>query len=206
VKLTVQDEFGCEETAVSTIEINTFPSPEPFFSVDPPTPVTFEEVQFIDESENAETWEWFFGDGSGSSSQNPSHIYEVPGRYGVELVVTNEFCSQSITRFLNVGEELIIHVPNAFTPNEDGINDLFGPVISGGDVMDFEMLIFNRWGELIFRTTDILKKWNGSHQDANSETSSQYYVENGVYIWKITVKENLSTEKRELNGSVTLIR
>lgn len=206
VTLSVTDNFGCEDSYTETVQVEVFPSPEAFFSVTPATPVTFENVEFTDESIGAISWNWDLGDGTTSINQNTTHFYETPGLYPIELVVENEFCSDKFEVILRVGEELIIHVPNSFTPNEDGINDLFGPVISGGDIADFEMLIFNRWGELVFETTDISKRWNGARLGSRSTAASEYYVPNGVYAWQITVKENLSTEKREIFGTLTLIR
>ena len=206
VTLTVADAFNCQDSFTENIQVEVFPSPEAFFNITPATPVTFQNVQFNDESVGATSWNWDLGDGTTSINQNVVHSYESPGVYPIELIVENEFCSDKFRVFLRVGEELIIHVPNSFTPNEDGINDLFGPVISGGDIADFEMLIFNRWGELVFETTDINKRWNGGRSTSRPDAASGYYVPNGVYAWQITVKENLSTEKREIFGTLTLIR
>jgi len=206
VTLTVSDNFGCTDTYTDNVQVEVFPSPEALFGVTPATPVTFQNVEFTDESIGAISWNWDLGDGTTSINQNTAHSYENPGVYSIELIVENEFCSDKFEVLLRVGEELIIHVPNSFTPNEDGINDLFGPVISGADLAGFEMLIFNRWGELIFETSDISRRWNGSRSGNASNDASGYYVPNGVYIWQITVKENLSPEKKQLFGTVTIMR
>jgi len=206
VRLIVTDIFGCEDVYSEDIQVEVLPSPVALFSVAPATPVTYENVVFTDESVGAISWAWDLGDGTTAVNQNVLHSYEAPGEYPIELIVQGEFCSDTRRVILSVGEELIIYVPNSFSPNGDGVNDLFGPVISGGDVSDFEMLIFNRWGELIFQTNDITQRWNGARSNSGSGNASDYFAPNGVYAWQITVKENLSPEKKRLFGTVTLFR
>ncbi len=206
VRLTVSDEFGCEATYSEMVPVISFPGPEAFFSADPATPNAFDNIQFTDDSQSAISWSWYFGDGNVSLAQNPLHSYDIPGSYTVELTVSNENCTETIKRIVKVGDELVVFVPNAFTPNGDGINDLFKAVVSGGDPAEFEMRIFNRWGEEVFYSEDYTEGWRGSFQTRSRGGGDEYFVPNGVYVWRIRVKENLSTEKFEFSGHVTLIR
>jgi gliding motility-associated-like protein len=95
-----------------------------------------------------------------------------------------------------------IYLPNAFTPNSDGINDSFFPIMSGYDIYESEMLIYNRFGQLIFQTADIRSGWNGT-------TSKGKPCDVGTYIWKISYKhyaDGISLSIKSLTGSVTLLR
>ncbi len=91
-----------------------------------------------------------------------------------------------------------IFIPNAFTPNDDPLNAVFGP--KGANVNEYEFLIFNRWGELIFRSTDISKGWDGTYKG--------HKVQQDVYVWKLGYTENLDTGKtkqQEKIGTVAVI-
>lgn len=206
VSLTVIDIYGCEDGYTEEISVPTFPSPTAFFSLLPADPLSFDFIQFTDESIDAISWFWNLGDGTVSEEQNPNHSYEEAGDYMVQLVVHNEFCEDSISTVLRIGDELIIYVPNSFTPNNDGVNDFFRPVISGADVEEYEMLIYNRWGELVFTSTEIDRGWNGSYSGNTSSEALKYYVTDAIYTWRITVKENLSSEKQRFFGTLNVLR
>ncbi|NTW32761.1 MAG: gliding motility-associated C-terminal domain-containing protein [Bacteroidetes bacterium] len=98
-----------------------------------------------------------------------------------------------------IDDESFLYVPNAFTPNDDNKNDFFGPV--GIDLVKytFAMRIFDRWGNMIFKTENINLLWNGK------PTGSDKFATNGVYIWKITLSDGYNNE-RNYNGTVTLLR
>jgi len=127
-----------------------------------------------------------------------SIIVTAEGTYSV--VITNgDKCS--INRTTDVVQlcSEIIFVPNSFTPNSDLKNDVFS--ITALNLDEFEFRIFNRWGELIYFTTNPEFEWAGDH-DGN-------FVENGVYVWRMDYKIKVadgSYEKREVNGSITLLR
>jgi gliding motility-associated-like protein len=94
-----------------------------------------------------------------------------------------------------------IHFPNAFTPNNDGINDSFFPIMSGYDIYESEMLIYNRFGQLIFQTVDIRSGWDGTSKGKPCDT--------GTYIWKVSYKhyaDGISLTIKSLTGIVTILR
>jgi gliding motility-associated-like protein len=91
-------------------------------------------------------------------------------------------------------------VPNSVTPTGDGINDEFFPVIDGFTPLSYNMMIFNRWGELISKSDNIDNKWNGIDSRNGSECKSD------VYVWKIEVRDNVTSELKYFQGHVTLLR
>jgi gliding motility-associated-like protein len=95
----------------------------------------------------------------------------------------------------------LIYVPNTFTPDGDNYNQVFTPVFTTGyDPYNFEMLIFNRWGELIFESHDASIGWDGSYGTNGND------VQDGVYTWKITYKNPQNDKRQILVGHVTLIK
>ena len=144
-----------------------------------------------------QTWLWTFGNPDiTSSSQNPTFTYQDSGRYNVTLEVTSDKgCKSSISKKVIVGDEMGLFLPNAFTPNGDGSNDVFLAVAN--NIVKFEMLIFNRGGSLVFQSNDIRKGWDGNVKGEPAE--------NNVYVYKVNYysKDNKS---HSLTGSITLIR
>lgn len=126
-------------------------------------------------------------------------MYSEPGTYAVALVVKSDHgCVDTIVRPLVVGEDFGIYVPNAFTPNEDGLNDIFRP--KGFGVVKYELQIFDRWGERIFHTKDMNEGWDGKYQGRGGDI-----VEEGAYTWLINVT-SVFGKAHELKGHVTLIK
>lgn len=97
-------------------------------------------------------------------------------------------------------EPFTYYVPNSFTPNGDGVNDAFGVASNAIDPDDYRLMIFNRWGEKLFDTTDPTKFWDGSHQ------GGEYYVEDGVYVYRLRIKNIHDSEIKELTGSIMMFR
>jgi gliding motility-associated-like protein len=91
-------------------------------------------------------------------------------------------------------------VPNAFTPNGDGINDLFGPVMRNYNEEGYSFTIINRQGEVVFNTTDTKLKWSGA------EPAAEYYSQDGVYLWILSVKDKNTLFTSEFRGTVTVLR
>ncbi|TVR42672.1 MAG: hypothetical protein EA392_00120, partial [Cryomorphaceae bacterium] len=109
-------------------------------------------------------------------------------------------CTDEVCLPLEIHGDFIFYMPNAFTPNEDGINDLYGPVMEGIDPSTYEFFIVNRWGETVFYTNDVNQKWNGSGMNGT------HYAPDGVYTWKVKVKSLYRTEADVFTGHVTLVR
>jgi gliding motility-associated-like protein len=131
---------------------------------------------------------------------NPSMIElpALPGFYIVELVVYSNGCEQRSTLSVRVVDNLVVFIPNSFTPDGDDLNDVFLPVFSTEPEL-YSLQVFNRWGDLIFETTDLKQPWLG---DVNA---GDYYGVNDLYFWKMSYK-GADIDVIEQEGSVILIR
>ncbi|MDG2426003.1 MAG: choice-of-anchor L domain-containing protein [Flavobacteriales bacterium] len=151
---------------------------------------------------------WNFGDDNFSFERNPTHEYDGLGDYLASLRVTNALgCTDSA--YTLVTGPVILYIPTAFTPNNDGINDAFEVVIS--DVIEYELSIFNRWGNLIFHSFDPAEVWigdvmGGAESDgAESGANGEHYAPNGIYSYRIKWK-GARTDAEEFSGSIELMR
>lgn len=160
-------------------------------------------VAFVNESQGAESFSWDFGGLGQSTEVNPTYVFpQVEGQaYQVCLDATSEEgCTSTQCESLFINDELLVYVPNAFTPDNDGVNDVFVPVLSGFSPVEYSFSVFNRWGEEVFTSSQPGEWWNGS---ANG---GAYYVPDGVYIWVVEVRASFSAQKRRIEGHVTVLR
>ncbi|MDX2249220.1 MAG: gliding motility-associated C-terminal domain-containing protein [Bacteroidia bacterium] len=155
------------------------------------------EVQFQNRSFYSSRFVWDFGDGSTSQLSNPSYTFLEPGRHQVKLTADNTIgCADSIAvTYIEVWSPKW-YIPNAFTPNGDGHNDVF--FMSGGGIKAIDLSIYNRWGQKIFYSRDPSFNWNGS-------TPSGQIAPEGVYAWHIVVFP-WTGDSWQRSGTVTLIR
>lgn len=206
VTLTVTTAQGCVSTVSNSQYIDVFPAPDAAFTSSPnPTTSTAPLVNFFDQSTGATSWAWDFGvpfnSNDTSSSQNPVYVYADTGIYTVQLIITNSFgCTDTAYGPVEIIPEYVIYAPNAFTPtNNDGINDTFMPRGIGIDPDNFEMTIFDRWGNAIYKTTDINRGWDGRANGGDK------IAQIDVYVWKIVTKD-FRGDTHEYIGHVTLIK
>ena len=194
VTLIVQSSKTCSDTAEKNITIAK--GPIAGFRTDALLANVKQPIHFTDESIDEISWFWDFGDGTSdgtSTQQNPTYAYGEIGHFDVCLIVTDKNgCTDTscITEMIS----LPVGVPNAFSPNGDGQNDLFE--IYGGPFKAVQMKIFNSWGGLIF-TTDKPSGWDGRVSGIDQPA--------GVYIYTVyCVSED--DQEHQLSGDVTLIR
>ncbi len=204
VSLTVTSNAGCVNTIVMNNYIDVFGIPTAAFTASPqPTTELNPEIFFTDMSIGAVTWDWSFGDiipASTSQLQNPSFFYPTSGCFVVELEVSSvNGCTDTTSEEVCIDPDVAIYVPNTFTPNEDGINDLFFAQGLGIDPDNFELWVFDRWGNLIFYTDDMNEGWDGKVQ-GNPDLCQE-----DTYVWKIKCRDMLE-KKHNLIGHVNLIR
>ncbi len=146
---------------------------------------------------------WTFDEYGTSTEINPDFTApsEEPDQYEIELAVfTSNGCTDTVkyTVFLNNGFSLF--APTAFTPDNDGINEFWSVTGIDIDTNDYELVILNRNGEVVFSTRDLFAVWDGSHLNGD------HYVPNGVYNYLITTREKTTGDKREIKGHITVLR
>ncbi len=203
VILTVTDANGCMATSTHTNMVQVFPQPLAAFTADPDTASEFDpEIHFLDNSIGASNWQWDFGDSAHSSSifQNPTFTYSDTGVYFVTLIVSNSYgCADTAVQEIFISPEFTFYAPNAFTPNGDGKNDVFMPVGTDIDEGSFHMLIFDRWGNLIYETKDFRKGWDGRANGGKD------LAQIDTYVWKVSFND-LLRKNHKYTGKVSLIR
>lgn len=155
-------------------------------------PITFQNLSF-----GAINYNWDFGDGNTSAQTHPNNTYPSPGQYEITLIATDENgCTDTISKMINVLLENFLYVPNAFTPGTGDINNFFEA--STVNIAELNILIFNRWGQLIFESDDVNFQWNGRYNGRP--------VRPGVYPWVITYTPIDSDEEKQIEGFVTVLR
>ena len=191
---------GCVNSSGATVTV--FPVPNADFNASPqPTTILDNTIHFYDASTGAviNTWAWTMGNGTSSAVQNPTVLYGDTGSYAVQLLVISDHgCKDSTIKIIRIDDEYALYVPNAFSPNGDGVNETF--FAKGVGIKDFKMYIFDRWGNQAFFSDDIYKGWDGRFQ-----SKGETIVQEDDYIWKIEVK-TIRNEKKHLSGHVSLIK
>lgn len=144
---------------------------------------------------------WTFGDGSTSNAVSPVYTYGRQNNvttYTVTYTITDNMgCQSSAQKFIRIYSSCLLAVPNAFSPNQDGINDFLGPLNAiKAEQLDFK--VFNRWGQLLFQTKNWKNGWDGKYQGILQGT--------GVYVWYLTFIDRDSKQPRQMKGTAVLIR
>jgi len=190
---------GCGNIAHDTVNITFSKYPKALYEYAPDyIDLRNSIVKFQDLSENGVvSWLWNLDDELVSSLQNPIHNYLDTGNYNVKLSVFNQFgCGDSIVQLIRVNDLPNLIYPNTFTPNDDGVNDLFIPLKIVG-VESGTIEIFSRWGNLVYKKNSLTKGWDGkSHNKA---------LPSGTYYW-VCNYSNVYNENFQLKGFVHLFR
>ncbi|MCW3078123.1 MAG: domain containing protein [Bacteroidetes bacterium] len=202
VNIALTDNRGCKGAASGTVE--GFPIPAADFIFNPEIPTNNDDyVSFTNQTTNARTVEWYWDFYSNSQNistkENPSYYFPEPGNYFVFFKVKSDHgCTDSIVKKLTVIEDISIFIPNAFTPNGDGLNENFIPKTVG--LKKLRMDIFDRWGELIFTTSDPAMGWDGRHKKGGD------ILPQGVYVYRVSAIFNNGSKPKQYTGHVTLLR
>lgn len=204
VSLTVNSPVGCEGDTTLFHLVHVLPSPSSDFVLGPqPTDLHHPEITFGDNSSNdVIAWSWQFPSALDAHVNEASAVVTYPndtaGTYPVQLVVFNEHgCSDTTWRNVVIDGVFTVFVPNSFTPNSDGVNDVFHPVVRDALSAGHDLRIFDRWGIEVFATTDPRSPWDGSVNGAPPKTD--------VYVWKLRVRNAVDGITREFVGHVSVL-
>jgi gliding motility-associated-like protein len=195
--LTGTDANGCEGTA--TVLVTGLPIPVAQFTANPTIgdiPLT---VDFSNTSQNATDYSWNFGNGEVSIVQNLNNqqsVYTTFGEYTVWLIASNGICADSMSALITATANPWIFVPNVFTPNGDDANEIW--MIDTKNMETIDLIIVNRWGNLMTKIEDLNGSWDGKTPDGSDATD-------GTYFYKYTAKA-LNGEEFSGHGFLTLIR
>lgn len=198
------DLIGCKDTSLANSGITVYALPVASF--DPSviqTTVVDGQVEFINNStvlgNNSYTWD--IGGLYNSVNTNESYLFTNSGSFVVTLVATTpEGCVDDSSVVIIVDPDVVLYVPNAFTPGTDGLNDVFQIFLppTGVDFSTFNLIIYDRWGELIYQTNDVNKFWTGA------KNNSGPILKQDVYVYKITFKDERKKHYEKL-GHVSLL-
>jgi gliding motility-associated-like protein len=203
--MTITSIFGCVYTGFfnNLIDVKPLPTADFTFSNNPAT--IFETgIQLQDRSSiDVVAWEWFSPGSSPSYSfaKNPSFVFpegEV-ANYPITLLVTSEYgCIDTVTYIMQIIQDVIFYAPNTFTPDGDDHNQSWEIFVEGIDIYQFDLFIFNRWGEVIWESHDPKAKWDGTYNGQ--------IVQSGTFVWKASAKDLVNDEKYEFSGYINVMR
>jgi gliding motility-associated-like protein len=204
--LIVSDAGGC--TRIDSIEVKELKALDVIFQKQiefhwqnevPMEVAFFNHTQFYYSGTKAVEYYWSFGDGTTSNTKDPVHTYYEEGIYDVFLISCYaNYCCDSAKSTIEVRDSL--HIPNVITPNSDGINDFF--FIHNPNLNDYHLVIYNRWGQMIFESNNLNESWNGKVFNTGPD------CEAGTYFFKLSGKRKNGNEihERYRKGIVTLLR
>jgi gliding motility-associated-like protein len=154
---------------------------------------------YFSSSNTAGSWLWLLDGDTVSTASNVTITWDTPGEYQIE-VQFNAFCPAEPKIYKVIVSECAesaIYFPNAFTPNDDYINNVWSP--KGWNIVQIEWTIWNRWGEMIYSADDMNDVWDGSYK------GNGYYVPDGVYVYKASWKD-ANGRKGQKIGHVVILR
>lgn len=201
IALEIISPIGCQTDTAFTDLIEIEPSPVADFIFSPERPNNFApEVTFSDRSSGAGRWFWDFNGEATSIAQNPIHSFRDTGEQQVTLIVTHPSgCQDSLSQTIDVEPQTTFFMPNAFSPNGDSVNDVFKGKGFLEGIKQFDLQIWNRWGERIFQTNDPLTGWDGRLGQNGKNAQA------GIYLYYVKIIGPRG-ESSEWNGYTTLIR
>jgi hypothetical protein len=205
IALTSLNDFGCRDTLYHVDWICPYDNPYMSFTFNPQHPdIANPEVTFYSGNTAVSEIVWDFGDGTGSVEYNPLHYFfnTVPAEFEVCATGTDlHNCSATSCQYITIASGFKLYMPNAYTPDQDGLNDGFRPVMdSKREIAKYLFQVYNRDGENIFETEDIHTAWYGN------SNKGDFFVKDGAYLWKIKIWLHGDVEPKTFDGTVIIVR
>jgi gliding motility-associated-like protein len=201
VSLVAISQEGCLGRYSKNLFVEALSVPKADFKTNPEFKIKISkpDVEFIDLSSGSVTqWNWSIANELFSELKNPIHKFADTGIYKVKLWIKNiEGCQDTISKNIIVNGDLIIYIPNTFSPNNDGVNEVFLPIGTYVNPKEYNLKIFDRWGQMVYETNDLYKGWDG-------DTGTGAIKQTQTYFWQIRLKD-FADEEHNLNGRITLI-
>ncbi|MFT5778045.1 MAG: gliding motility-associated-like protein, partial [Crocinitomicaceae bacterium] len=195
--------FGCTADATVTVTVSAAPIVN-FKILDFSLSTSSPGTGFENLTTGAVSYEWDFGDGSNINTEfEPYHEFPTQESGSYEIILTAYSaagCPGQKIKYVYVTQDYTIYVPNAFTPDGNGANEIFKPVMEGFNENDYTLYIFNRWGELIFESHNMEVGWDGQYSQHDER------VQDGVFTWKIVAGLKDSADSKIFVGHVSLLK
>ncbi len=205
VELVATTDQGCVGSHSEANYIGVYTNPIANFTYSP------EEVDILDpivninnSSQYADNYEWTVSNYGTSTDYSPTFEWapEPDSQYIQLIVSTDEGCYDTAYAVVNILDRLVLYVPNTFTPDFDDYNETFQPVFTSGfDPFNFNLKIFDRWGEIVFESNNAEVGWDGTYGVGSDEL-----VRDGTYIWKIEFKETGKDKRQIMTGHVNVLK
>lgn len=203
VTLTITSPYGCVGQLIKPNTVIVEPAPLATFSWAPdPGTEGLAHLYFAADDPQAVQWTWTFEGTDTATTQFVYHQFPdvFGGDYEVCLAVADRFgCVDTLCKVATIIVPSVF-IPNAFTPDGNGLNDEFKPALADMVPEDHEMEVYDRWGQLIFASKNIEDGWNGRYQNTGE------VLPEGVYIWRLVGRPIFSADKKEWVGHVTLLK
>lgn len=191
---------GCSDSATSTVTV--YPLPNATITATPNPVNLLHPFVLFKTNAQGNSVAWYYDNDLLSTLEEFTHEFTQgePGNYEIVLVQTNQLgCSDTARITIIIEEDIIFYIPNTFTPDGNEFNQVFQPVLTSGiDLTSYQLEIYDRWGELIFETTDTNNGWDGTYKEK--------LCQDGTYVWKIRFKSKYNDGKFEYEGHVNLLR
>ena len=204
IQMIVTSYEGCVDSITYPNALHVDPIPDALFHFTP-DPVTMfnTDVTFLNYSYNGDSYQWYFPGGTPAQSTEEDVAVRYPDgvvdSYEVTLITTSALgCIDTLVKTVIVNPEVILYAPNTFTPDGDEFNQSWNIHIEGIDIYNFELFVFNRWGEVVWESHDPSIGWDGTYKGK--------VIPQGTYTWVIRANDQLNDDKHTFNGYINIIR
>lgn len=202
VSLTAVSDSGCSASMTLPGSILVYPKPIAGFNfTNTDLDVIDATTGIVSTAQGASNFIYVISDGTHISNQpNFQHSFpnENPGEYTVIQFVSNAFgCKDTLAKVIEIRPGFTFYIPNAFSPNGDGTNDIFKG--TGVGIKTYTLMVYDRWGNLVFTSNDLEKGWDGTFHDGNKVSLED------VFVWKVVLRDE-SNKEHDYKGTVSLIR